>query len=93
MLSIDRHGTPQTGYPLSTRSVTTIIVARLAAAAHADRHRPVTTVPDDAGAPGTWSSDDHARVAAARHDATDRLASFEADLDQADAAAAATSGA
>lgn len=82
--AIDRHGTPQTGYPLSTRSVTAIIAARLAAAAHADRHQPVTTVSDGAGPSATWSSDDHARVVGARHAATGRLASFEADLDAAD---------
>ena len=85
--AIDRHGTPQTDYPLSTRSVTTIVAARLAAAA--ELHRPAMNVPDRPGAPATWSSDDHTRVVAARQAATDRLASFEADLDEADAYAEA----
>lgn len=87
--AIDRRGTPQTGYPVSTRSVTAIVAARLAAAAHTGRGRPATTVPERPGDPATWGSDDHARVVAARHTATDRLASFEADLDEADAYAEA----
>ncbi len=87
--AVDRHGTPQTGYPLSTRSITTIVATRLAAAANADPRRQAMTVSDRPGAASTWSSDDHARVVAARHAATDRLASFEADLDEADAYAEA----
>jgi len=87
--AIDRHGTPQIDYPLSTRSVTALVAARLAAAAHTDRPRPAAIAPDQPGASFTWSSDDHARVVATRHAATDRLASFEADLDEADAYAEA----
>ncbi len=83
--AIDRHGTPQTSYPLSPRSVTTIVAARLAAAADAELHRAAMNVLDRPGAPATWSSDDHARVVAERQAATDHLASFEADLDEADA--------
>lgn len=86
--AIDRHGTPQTGYPLSTRSITTIVAARLAAA-HTDRHQPAATAPDQTKSFAAWSSEDHARVVTARQAVTDRLASFEADLDQADAYAEA----
>jgi len=78
--AIDRHGTPQTSYPLSTGSVTAIVAARLSAAAHTGRGRPATTMPDRPDAPATWGSDDHARVIAARQTATDRLANFEAGL-------------
>jgi len=87
--AIDRHGTPQIGYPLSTRSITTIVAARLAAAAHTDRRQPAATAPDQTKSFAAWSSEDHSRVVAARQAATDRLASFEADLDEADAYAEA----
>jgi len=86
--AIDRHGTPQTGYPLSTRSITTVVAARLATAARADR-LPVTSTTARVDARATWGSDDHARVIAERQAATERLASFEADLDEADAYAEA----
>lgn len=85
--AIDRHGTPQTGYPLSTRSITAIVAGRLAAA-HAGLQR-VTDAPNPAVMRAAWASDDHARVVADRHAATERLASFEADLDEADAYAEA----
>ena len=41
--AVDSLGTPQTGYSLSTRSVTTIAAIRLPAAAHAEQHRQTTT--------------------------------------------------
>jgi len=87
--AIDRHGTPQTGYPLSTRSITAVVAARLAMAGSVERGEAATTGQDRPGAAGRWSSDDHARAIAARHAATDRLARLEADLDGADAYAEA----
>ncbi len=87
--AIDRHGTPQSGYPLSTRSITTIVAGRIAAAAHTNRRPPAATAPDQTKSFAAWSSEAHARVVAARQAAIDRLASFEADLDQVDAYAEA----
>lgn len=84
--AIDRHGTPQTGYPLSTRTITTIVAARLAMAGSVEA---ATTGQDRPGAAATWGSDDHARAIAVRHAATARLARLEADLDGADAYAEA----
>lgn len=86
--AIDRHGAPQTGYPLSTRTITSIVAAHLAAATHTNLRYSVAGAYDPRP-PATWSGEDHGRVIAARRAAIDRLASFEADLDEADAYAEA----
>jgi hypothetical protein len=82
--AIDRHGAPQPTFPLSTRSITTIITARLTAP---------TPEPDGWGSPNaatgvigrSWDDADHIRLRTERKKAMNRLASYETILDQADA--------
>ena len=84
--AIDSHGLPQSAYPLSTRSITTIIAARLA-----DRTVPTESAsPDEQTATtAVWGADDHARAIAQRKAANDRLADLDDLIDQADAYAEA----
>jgi len=77
-----RHPTDR--LPLSVRSITTIIAGRLADAARADRLSPATLGPERANTTARWGEDDHARVVAERKAATERLASYEDLLDEAD---------
>ena len=89
--AIDRHGSPQSAYPLSVRSITTIVATRLAATARPD-DKPSTLHgrhEADRGPVSKWDAADHARALAQRKAATDRLASYEKLLENADAYAEA----
>lgn len=79
--AIDRHGAPETGYPLSTRSITAIVAGRLSAG---ERTPPGELGGTDLGENGEragvegrprWSVGDRRRVAA-------RFAEVEAVLDE-----------
>jgi len=83
--AIDRHGTPQTAYPLSVRSITTIVATRLANATRTDRTSPSGPSFTAAAAARPWNEDDHARALAERKAGTDRLAGYQDALDAADA--------
>ncbi len=87
--AIDRHGTPQTAYPLSVRSITAIVATRLAEGARVGHHPSAAAGPEVTTPAPPWGEDDHARVLAARKAARDRLARFESVLDEADAYAEA----
>jgi hypothetical protein len=90
--AIDRHGSPEPNYPLTTRSITTIIATRLSAAeASLSTPSDTGTAPDPAtGAPGgAWGQADRTRVWDQRKQSLERLAAFDSLLDEADAYAEA----
>jgi len=86
LCAIDRHGVPQTGWPLSTRTLTAIVAARLAAAdqAVADE-RPAAETSTNPDRPGGLSDRDWGL--AQRRAADQRYQQIEAVLDDAEAQA------
>ena len=87
---IDRHGAPDATWPLSTRSVTTIVAARLRTATH---HMAMPSDfdddPDTATRGGAWDENDRQRVRDHHKQATQRLAAIDTLVDEADAYAEA----
>ncbi len=84
--AIDRHGAPDPTYPLSTRSITTIIATRLTAAHQASQDQTEGTAGAAAATLRTlWGEEDRRRVMGERKTASDRLATLETALDEADA--------
>lgn len=83
--AIDHHGVPETGYPLSTRSITTIVAGRLhppGEQALADERQRAGTETSRAAGGRRWGVEDRRRVA-------ERFTAVEAVLDGMEAEAEA----
>lgn len=85
--AIDRHGAPETGWAISTRSLTAIVAGRLATAEQGDAKEAVPEAALRSSPPAGVS--DHEWGMAQRRVAEERFAQIEATLDEAEAEAEA----